>query len=287
MTTIFEQMLKRYERQPFYNKKNVLKEIIQEMVLCGLSRAGFFKDAAFYGGTALRIFYGLERFSEDLDFSLKTTIDSFDLSSYIPILQKEILSFGLNLEITEKVKTKESHIQSAFLKGNTKEHLLLFWGNEDIPAIHPGEVTKIKFEIDTNPPENAGFEQKYRLLPSPYEATLYDAPSLFAGKIHAVLCRSWKSRVKGRDLFDFIFFLSQSTPVNVKHLQARLIQSDFIDAHEVLSLGDVKRFLIQRFETIDYHQAKEDVMPFIRDSQSLDVWSPGFFKTITDQLVSA
>jgi len=159
-----------------------MKEIMQEMVLCGLSRAEFFKKAAFYGGTALRIFYGLDRFSEDLDFSLKAKVESFDLTAYFPVLEKEIAAFGLQMDIEEKRKSVDSHIQSAFLKGNTKEHLLLFYGNQALSGIHAGERIRIMFEVDTNPPNYAGFEHQYRLLPFPYEVALYDASSLFAEK---------------------------------------------------------------------------------------------------------
>lgn len=139
---------------------------MQEIVLCGLSRAGFFKKAAFYGGTALRIFYGLDRFSEDLDFSLEAEDLDFDLTAYFPVLEKEVKAFGLNVEIQEKEKTKESTIRSAFLKGNTKEHLLLFYADEKVAgSVAKNEAVKIKFEVDVNPPAFASFEHKYRLLP--------------------------------------------------------------------------------------------------------------------------
>ena len=202
MNTVIEEMLKSYQVDNIYDRKNAMKEIMQEIVLCGLSRAGFFKEAAFYGGTALRIFYGLDRFSEDLDFSLEQINLDFDLCSYFPVLKKEVKAFGLNVEIQEKEKTKDSNIRSAFLKGNTKEHLLLFYADERlVGTVDKNEVVKIKFEVDTNPPAFATYEHKYRLLPVPYEIRLYDMPSLFAGKIHAVICRGWQSR------FDSIDFL--------------------------------------------------------------------------------
>ena len=184
MNSAIEQMLKSYHVENIYDRKNAMKEIMQEIVLCGLSRAGFFKKAAFYGGTALRIFYGLDRFSEDLDFSLEAEDLDFDLTAYFPVLEKEVKAFGLNVEIQEKEKTKESTIRSAFLKGNTKEHLLLFYADEKVAgSVAKNEAVKIKFEVDVNPPAFAAFEHKYRLLPVPYEVRLYDMPSLFAGKI--------------------------------------------------------------------------------------------------------
>lgn len=286
MTTIIEQMLENYERKTQSDEKNAIKEIMQEMVLCGLSRAGFFKDAAFYGGTALRIFYGLDRFSEDLDFSLIAKNETFDLSIYLPVLKKEIQSFGLNVVISEKEKSLDSNIQSAFLKGSTKEHLLLFFGNQDFGGIQSEEKTKIKFEVDINPPDYAKFEHKYRLLPSPYEIRIYDPSSLFAVKIHAVLCRTWKNRVKGRDLYDYVFYLSRKTPVNFRHLHERLVQTGYLSQTEIFTLVDLKQSLKRHFDEVNYTQAKQDVIPFVRNSDSLNVWGADFFNQITEELTS-
>lgn len=285
MNAAIEQMLKVYDIENLYDRKNAMKEIMQEIVLCGLSRAGFFKKAAFYGGTALRIFYGLDRFSEDLDFSLETADLSFDLTEYFPVLEKEVRSFGLKVDIVEKEKTKDSHIRSAFMKGNTKEHLLLFYADEQTARnVARSEVIKIKFEVDVNPPRYAGFERKYRLLPAPYEVNMYDMPSLFAGKIHAVLVRAWQSRIKGRDLYDYVFYISRGTPVNMRHVRERLVDSDYMTEQVPFSVDELKRMLCERFDTIDYVQAKEDVEPFIHDVSMLNFWSSDFFKQITSGL---
>lgn len=147
----------------------------------------------------------------------------------------------MNFKIEAKEKSVDSAVKSAFLKGNTKEHVLMFFTDERLaPSIAASKLIKVKFEVDTNPPAFATFERKYRLLPIPYEINLYDMPSLFAGKIHAVICRSWKTRVKGRDLYDYVFYLSRETSVNLRHLGARLAQSDFIEADRTISLADVK-----------------------------------------------
>lgn len=285
MSAVIEQMLKNYNVENIYDRKNAMKEIMQEIVLCGLSRAGFFKKAAFYGGTALRIFYGLDRFSEDLDFSLETEDRDFDLTPYFPVLKKEVKAFGLNVEIQEKEKTKESTIRSTFLKGNTMEHLLLFYADEKIAgSVTKNETVKIKFEVDVNPPAFATFEHKYRLLPVPYEVNLYDMPSLFAGKIHAVICRAWQNRIKGRDLYDYVFYLSRGAAVNQKHLRERLIDSGFISADADCSLDEIKKMLEDRFGSIDYVQARQDVKPFIHDTSVLEIWSADFFKQITSGL---
>ncbi len=279
-------MLKQYNTQTVFDKKNGIKEVVQEIVLCGLSRAGFFKPAAFYGGTALRVFYGLDRFSEDLDFSLKSSNTSFDLSEYLPVLEKEIRSYGLNFKIETKEKSVDSDIKSAFLKGNTKEHMLMFYADEQVArSIGTSDLIKVKFEVDTNPPDYANFETKYRLLPIPYEITLYDMPSLFAGKIHAVICRSWKNRVKGRDLYDYVFYLSRGTAVNLAHITARLAQSGFIPSDKQITIDDLKEILYKRFVNIDYAQAKQDVIPFINNTNVLDVWNSDFFCKITEGLI--
>lgn len=259
MNSAIEQMLKSYHVENIYDRKNAMKEIMQEIVLCGLSRAGFFKKAAFYGGTALRIFYGLDRFSEDLDFSLEAEDLDFDLTAYFPVLEKEVKAFGLNVEIQEKEKTKESTIRSAFLKGNTKEHLLLFYADEKVAgSVAKNEAVKIKFEVDVNPPAFAAFEHKYRLLPVPYEVRLYD----------------------------YVFYLSRGAAVNQKHLRARLIDSGYISADADCSLPKIKAMLAERFDSIDYAQARQDVEPFIHDSSVLNIWSADFFKQITEGLTA-
>ena len=209
----------------------------------------------------------------------------FVLSRFFPVLKKESSSYGLNVEISEKEKTKDSAIRSAFLKGNTREHLLLFYLADSAAAGITGtEMIKIKFDVDTDPPAGATFEHKYRLLPAPYEITLYDTPSLFAGKVHAVICRAWKSRIKGRDLYDYVFYLSRGATLNIEHLKARLVQSGVWELEAPFTIYDAKRLLCDRFEQIDYSQAKEDVRPFIRDTATLELWNTDFFMQITGKL---
>lgn len=284
MKTILEQMIEDYHPKNNEEKRNVIKEVMQEIVLCGLSKAGFFDESAFYGGTALRIFYGLDRFSEDLDFSLLVKNKDFNLEKYFPILKDTVQSFGLNVNFELKNKTNDSNIQSAFLKGDTIEHFLLFYPNELVQGINKNEKVKIKFEIDTMPPGLATYETKFRLLPIPYSVKLYDEASLFSGKIHAIICRSWKSRVKGRDLYDYVFYLSKNTKFNLLHLREKLIESEFISRDIEITCDSVKEMLINRFNEIDYNAAKADVIPFIKDTSVLDLWSKDFFISITSGL---
>ena len=159
----------------------------------------------------------------------------------------------------------------------------MFFADEQLArSIGSSELIKVKFELDTNPPKHAMYETKYRLLPIPYEITMYDMPSLFAGKIHAVLCRAWKNRIKGRDLYDYVFYISRKTKLNLDHLSARLAQSGFDLKNEQLTIQDVKEMLIKRFKSIDFAQARQDVIPFIQNPSVLDIWSADFFCKITD-----
>lgn len=287
MDNIIEQMISQHESKKPSDKKNRIKEVVQELILCGLSRANFFQKTAFYGGTALRIFYGLDRFSEDLDFSLITPEPNFRQEDFLPMVEKELASYGFHFTAEVKAKKKDSAIQSAFVKGNTREHILLCYADERLArTIIGSEQIKIKIEVDTAPPPYAGFERQFRLLPIPYEVNLYDMPSLFAGKLHAVICRAWKNRVKGRDLYDYVFYLGRKTPVNLKHLNARLVDSGFEGAREDMTLDEIKEILYRRFETIDYLQAKRDVLPFIRNPASLDMWGKEFFQSITNELTA-
>ncbi len=284
MQQVLTQMLSKYAINNIDDKKNAIKEVVQEVVLCGLSRGGFFRETAFYGGTALRIFYGLDRFSEDLDFSLESQNPDFDLSKYFPYIENETKSLGLNFSVTEKVKSQESFVVSAFLKGNTKEHILTFYEGDDVNAVSKDEVIRIKFEVDINPPSGATYETKFGLLPSPYQVRLYDMPSLFAGKIHACLCRNWKNRVKGRDFYDYVFLLSMGATVNLPNLKAKLVQSKCISEDYDLNIENLKMLLNEKFSSVNFAQAKEDVLPFVKDKSKLDLWSKEFFVEITKGL---
>lgn len=284
MNSVLKNMLDKYEIKNSIDETNAMKEIIQEIVICGLSRGGFFNEAAFYGGTALRIFYGLNRFSEDLDFALLKPNKDFDLSKYFPFIEKEVQAYGLNLSITEKEKTKDSNIMSAFLKGDTKEHILMFFPNENMQNTTSLKNIKIKFEVDINPPSGAKYDLKYKLLPSPHQVKLYDEASLFAGKIHAILCRNWNYRTKGRDLYDYIFYLSKNISVNLELVKEKLIDSNVLKGNDNFDINVLKEMLTTKFNEINYNDAKEDVIAFIEDKDSLNLWTKEFFIEITKNL---
>jgi len=285
MNNVIEQMLKKYEIKNSIDEINALKEIIQEIILSGLSRGDFFNKAAFYGGTALRIFYNLDRFSEDLDFALLSRNEEFNLSNYFIFVENELKAYGLNLKIISKQKSNHSNIDTAIVKGNTLEHILKFFPNNDNHTYnHILKDIKIKFEVDINPPMDATYEIRYKLLPSPHQIKLYDSSSLFAGKIHAILCRNWKTRTKGRDLYDYIFFLSNNISVNINLIKNKLIESNYINQNSNFNINVLKNLLIKKFGEIDYNETKEDVLPFIKNIDELKLWNKDFFISITNNL---
>lgn len=288
--TIIQQMINKYNPITIEDKKNAAKEVLQEVILAGLSKTDFFTHAAFCGGTALRIFYGMDRFSEDLDFSLLVADENFDMSKYFKAINDVVNSLGLNFEVSKKDKTTNSNIESAFLKGNTKETntketlITIYPNSSDSKLIIHNEKIIIKFEVDINPPLYSKTEIKFRLLPFPYQVRVYDQSSLFAGKIHAVIARSWKNRIKGRDLYDYVHFLSLESKVNLRHLEARLKQTKTIDGNIKLTKVLLTDILEKRFDQIDYDIAKLDAGPFIKDQSTLNLWSRDFFKSITKQI---
>jgi predicted nucleotidyltransferase component of viral defense system len=287
MNDAVKAMLQQYACKSTQDYINALKEIIQELALLGLWRAKFFEHAAFYGGTALRILHGLDRFSEDLDFSLLKANPEFSLKKYNQAIKDELQAFGFVVEVESKLKAQASKIQSAFIKAGTYQQLIQIQTPADLlKTLHQQKIIRIKMEVDTDPPLDFSTEAKYRLLPIPFSVLTFSLPDLFAGKLHAVLCRQWQSRVKGRDWYDLVWYLSRKTPVHLAHLQARLQQSGHWQTDKKLTLGEVKKRLNQRIDKLDVDAAKKDISLFIRDQSAIKVWSAEFFKAIINDLTS-
>ena len=285
MNNTIETMLNKYRIENKNDKENAIKEIVQDIVLAGLSRGGFFDKAVFYGGTCLRIFHNLDRFSEDLDFALLNRDPNFNIENYFPSIKKELLAFGLEIEVSKKNKNKEGNdIQSAFVKGNTQMLVMTFFPNEPTRDIISNQTIKIKFEIDTDNPLGGVVETKYNLLPSPYEVKVFDEATLFAGKIHAIICRDYKNRVKGRDYYDYLFYCARNTKINLVYLENKLKNSGKISNSASLDIGLVKKMLKDKFETLDYEAAKKDVSSFISDASSLEIWGKELFLSTLDKL---
>ena len=286
MNSVFEIMLNKNQPKDNNERENAIKEIVQEIVLSGLSRGGFFDKAVFYGGTCLRIFHGLNRFSEDLDFALLNKDENFKIEDYFPAIKKELISYGLDMDVVKKEKSKgDNDIQSAFVKGNTQILLMSFFpNNNEVDNVIKDQTIKIKFEIDTDNPKGGVVETKYRLLPAPYEIKVFDEPTLFAGKIHAILCREYKNRIKGRDYYDYLFYCAKGTKINLEYLENKLKNSNKISNDTKLDLPLLKKMLQERFMGVDYNLARKDVSSFITDQESLSLWSKELFLSTLDYL---
>ncbi len=285
MDRALEAMLSRYHTRNNNERENAIKEIMQEIALAGLSRAKFFENAAFYGGSCLRIFHGLNRFSEDLDFALLNRNMDFNLNNYLPMLKKEFQSYGIDVNVEFKVKNLDRAVQSAFLKGNTLMLLMSFFPeSSDAKGIICDQKIKIKIEIDTENPPGGQTEFRYRMLPAPYEIQIFDEPTLFSGKIHAVLCRDYRHRVKGRDYYDYLFYVGKGTAINLVYLSNKLKDSGKIGSEVELTSEMVKQMLRERFLSTDYELAKRDVMNFVPDQDSLSLWKSSLFLSTLDLL---
>ena len=212
---IYDMMLSQYDMTTEQNKRNAVFEVNQQVILAGLYNGGFFESAAFYGGTCLRIFHGLQRFSEDMDFSLLTQDANFDFSKYFQPIIDAFALVGREVEIKKKDKKNFGKVESAFLKDNTDVYDVTFQTEKAI---------RIKIEVDTCPPMNFNTEQKLLLQPHSFMTRCYTLPDLFAGKMHALVYRSWKNRVKGRDWYDFEWYVRHNVPLDFAHLAERCKQ---------------------------------------------------------------
>ncbi|AHW59185.1 Nucleotidyl transferase AbiEii toxin, Type IV TA system [Draconibacterium orientale] len=274
MTDIFNQMLSRYSIKTQDDRLNALHETMQQVCLAGLNRAGFFEDAAFYGGTCLRIFHKLPRFSEDMDFSLLKARPDFSIENYFEAIQTEFSAVGRTINIEKKEKKQATAIESAFLKDNTDIVNIRF---------NTSPTVKIKIEVYKNPPQNFSTEYKLLLLPFSFMTRCYTLPSLFAGKMHALLFRKWRNRVKGRDWYDFEWYIRNNIPLNFEHFKARAIQSEGAE-FEDLTHDQLIDLLKNKFTTTKTEQVIEDVRRFVTNPQSMEIWSTEYFSQLLDFL---
>ncbi len=286
MTTPFQTLINRYACQTKNDYVNAIHEVIQEIALIGFSRGKFFEVASFYGGTALRILYGLDRFSEDLDFSLLTPDKNFKLDPYFPYLEEEFNGFGINVKIDKKIKNPPSQVLSAFLKTNTLETFFLI----DVPEterkkIAGQEQLKIKFEIDIDPPPDFETEYKFLLTPIPHSVRSYTLSDLYAGKMCALLFREWKVRVKGRDWYDFIWFVAKGVRLNLAHLEARMRQSGHWTSSHRLNQEVFIGLLKEKIEHVCYEMAKNDIISFVKDPRKVEIWSKEFFLSLIPRIL--
>lgn len=285
MNEAIARMLARYQLRHAGDYIDALREILQEIALLGLWRAKFFEKAAFYGGTSLRILYRLDRFSEDLDFSLLSPTPDFKISKYSNALVKEMESFGFDVAMEAKDTPSAGSIQSAFLKTNTVSKLLSIGTAKEIgEAIPRGKLLKIKLEVDTDPPPGFATETKYLLQPIPFAVRTYTLPDLFAGKMHAILCRRWKTRVKGRDWYDLVWFIANNPQLRLSHLEKSLVQTGDWQAGEPLNPEALMEKLADTINQVDLEKASREVAPFLKDGEKTAVWSREFFQEISKKI---
>jgi len=281
---MIESMLDRYSINDAEDFHRAIREIMQEIALAGLYRSGFFEKAAFYGGTALRIFHGMDRFSEDLDFSLLADNKDFLLDRYFAAVVKEFSALGIEVQIQTKNKSKKTAIQSAFLKSNTHVHDLTLNGIE-LKKWTTSKPVKIRVEVDTLPPGYFDTEELLLLQPFSFYVKCFRLPDLFAGKLHALLYRGWKNRVKGRDWYDFEWYVRHAHPVSLKHFLARAQQTGAFDDVETITVEMLRQALHKRVDEVDFQQAKTDVKPFLSNVDGLEIWSDEYFHQLVNKVV--
>lgn len=271
MSTIFDQMLERYKHLPAENQWNAKYEVTQMIALAGLHHGGFFSKAAFYGGTCLRIFHNLRRYSEDMDFTLLQEDPEFHLENYFQAIIDEFKLTGRDVTITKKDKLTLGKVESAFLKDETDVYNLTFQTEKSL---------KVKIEIDIKPPLE--FQTEYKRLnhPGTFLVRCMTLPCLYAGKMHALAFRTWKTRVKGRDWYDFEWYVNNQTPLDYNHLRARIKEFNGLD----LSQEDFLTLLKERLATTDIELVKADAERFVENRAELDIWSNDYFLQLADRI---
>ena len=272
--TSYESMLAAYSEETGSTATtNAEQEVCQKIALAGLHRGGFFDHAAFYGDTCLRLFHGLPRFSEDMDFSLMEKRDDIHLENYFDAIREEFHIAGFDVTITRKEKKAFGKVESEFLKENTEAYDIKFQTKKTV---------KVKIELDTDPPLMFTTEQKLLLQPYSFMVRCFTLPDLYAGKMHALVYRVWQRRVKGRDWFVFEWYVRNGVPLDFKHLQERIREFN----NEVLSLEEFMAELREKIIHADIDNVRKDVMPYIdaRQSITLDIWSNDYFLQLVDMM---
>ena len=271
MNELYEKMLSAYDQSTDTARRNAVYEVSQQIVLAGLADGGFFDKAAFYGGTCLRIFHGLNRFSEDMDFTLLKEDNSFHFEHYFQPIIDQFALVGRKVEIKKKEKKSFGKVESAFLKDNTDVYDLSFQTEKSI---------RVKIEVDTIPPLKFTTEQKLLLQPKSFMTRCVTLPDLFAGKMHALAFRVWKNRIKGRDWYDFEWYVRNGIPLDWNHLQERIRQFN----GQEMTLEEFKTTLCERFSGTDINRVKEDILPFLNNPGELDIWTNDYFLLLADQM---
>ena len=271
MNDVFSQMLAAHTMLGEDGQRNALYEVMQQVALAGLARGGFFQEAAFYGGTCLRLFHGLKRYSEDMDFSLIKKNPDFQFEKYFPAIIEEARLLGREVTITKKDKRNFGRVESAFLKDTTDVYNLNFQTERSL---------RIKIEVDTNPPLSFATEQRLMVHPYSFMVQCMTLPCLFAGKMHALVYRQWKNRVKGRDWYDFEWYVRWNYPLNCAHLHERIMEF----SGKECTKAEFVDMLNHRLATTDINQVKADVLPYVHNPHELDIWSNDYFIQLAQRI---
>ncbi|MFA6086943.1 nucleotidyl transferase AbiEii/AbiGii toxin family protein [Mucilaginibacter sp.] len=280
---MIKEWLEEYKPANQGEARDALREIMQEIALAGLQRAGFFEHAAFYGGTALRIFYGLERFSEDLDFSLLKPVAGFSLEKYLDAVTGEFASLGMEVSVRTKEKNNKTNIDSAFLKSETLWRELVLEGIIPQSGLDQVASIKIKLEVDIEPPLGFETEEKLLLRPFSFYVKCFSLPDLFAGKMHALLFRKWGTNVKGRDWYDMEWYIRRGTPLHLSHFLVRAQDSgDW--KKETITEEEFRGLLADKIDSVRMDYVKADISRFISDTKKLEIWSPVYFHDLVSKL---
>lgn len=266
---LFDRKIKQYAPKDAQEYLAVAREITQQMALFGLYRAGFSKLAAFHGGSSLRILYNLDRYSEDLDFCLLKPTKGFNLSKLLVHMTEELKAWGLSCEIVEK-SSLNAVVQRVFIKETSLGAIL----HINFPVISPKQKINVKVELDTNPPEGAGYQSRVVDFPVDFNVLSHNIESLFAGKIHAILKRKY---IKGRDWFDLDFYFRERANINLKLLKNALSQSDTPSYDLELDYDWVETELRNKIIQMDFKKVKADVLPFVFDQTKIEIWSKEYF----------
>lgn len=269
--TIYDQMVAAYAHQRGTATPNVEQEVMQRITLAGLHRGGFFQHAAFYGGTCLRLFHNLPRYSEDMDFSLIEKRDDIHIENYFPAIIEEFRLAGHEVSIVKKDKKHFGRVESAFLKDNTEVYDIQF---------QTKKTMKVKIELDTNPPLAFETEQLALQLPYSFMTRCFTMPDLYAGKMHALVYRTWQRRVKGRDWYDFEWYVRWNVPLHFEHLQERIREFNGEEVSKESFLNQLR----EKLASTDIQRVKNDVIGFVDNPHELDIWSNDYFLMLADKI---
>lgn len=270
---VFDDLVEQYHPMTDDARESAQREVMQKIALAGLNRGGFFEHAAFYGGTCLRIFHGLNRFSEDMDFSLIEKNSNVHIENYFQPIVDEFRAIGMPVEIVKKDKKAFGRVESAFLKEDTEAYDIKF---------QTRKMLKVKIELDTNPPLQFSTEQRLLMQPYSFSVRIFTLADLYAGKMHALVYRAWQRRIKGRDWYDFEWYVRNGIALDFNHLQARIKEFSGEDVNRDQFMQQLRN----KLATSDIDNVKQDVLPYISHEQrrELDFWSNDYFLQLADMI---